>query len=64
MSIYPTIKFNNEDLKDIVKQSLTAANQVNVECDIESIIPNAIGNGQFELSINLKPRVATATETK
>lgn len=26
-----------------------------MECEIESVIPLALGNGKFELSINLKP---------
>ena len=55
MSIYPTIKFNHKDLEDIVRQSITAAGQDGMECSIESIIPLALGDGKFELSINLKP---------
>ena len=65
MSIYPTIKFNNSDLKLLVAQSLQAAKQ-DIECDIESVIPLALGNGEFELSINLKPKasVVSSSETK
>ena len=55
MTIIPTIKLNHKDLKALVNDLLKVAGQENVIADIESIIPLALGNNEWSLTITLQP---------
>ena len=55
MTIIPTIKLSHKDLKALVNDLLKVAGQENVIADIESIIPLALGNNEWSLTITLQP---------